>query len=106
MNNYKKDKGYIKQRLEYVSPVDYISELEEQIEDLQNENIFLRSHQKLDETFFKWNLEDASKEIETLNNKLEKIKEIINYYAVEDEDYSKIYNDEEKELLKVVEGDE
>ena len=38
MDNYKKDKGYIKQRLEYVSSVDYISELEEQIEDLQNEN--------------------------------------------------------------------
>lgn len=41
MNNYKKDKGYIKQRLEYVSPVDYISELEEKIEYLEylkNEN--------------------------------------------------------------------
>lgn len=41
MNNYKKDKSYIKQRLEYVSPVDYISELEEQIEYLEylkNEN--------------------------------------------------------------------
>ena len=41
MNNYKKDKSYIKQRLEYVSPVDYISELEEKIEYLEylkNEN--------------------------------------------------------------------
>lgn len=38
MDNYKKDKGYIKQRLEYVSPIDYISKLEEQIENLQNEN--------------------------------------------------------------------
>ena len=36
--NYKKDKSYIKQRLEYVNSVDYISELEEQIENLQNEN--------------------------------------------------------------------
>lgn len=35
--NYKKDKSYIKQRLEYVSPVDYIIELEEQIENLQQE---------------------------------------------------------------------
>lgn len=41
MNNYKKDKSYIKQRLEYVSPVDYISKLEEKIEYLEylkNEN--------------------------------------------------------------------
>lgn len=41
MSNYKKDKSYIKQRLEYVSPVDYISELEEKIEYLEylkNEN--------------------------------------------------------------------
>lgn len=83
MSNYKKDKSYIKQRLEYVSPVDYISELEEKIEYLE----YLKN------------------ENERLNNKLEKIKEIINYYAVENEDYSKIYNDEEKELLEVVEGD-
>lgn len=41
MSNYKKDKSYIKQRLEYVSPVDYISELEgkiEYLEYLKNEN--------------------------------------------------------------------
>ena len=41
MSNYKKDKSYIKQRLEYVPPVDYISELEEKIEYLEylkNEN--------------------------------------------------------------------
>ena len=37
MSNYKKDKSYIKQRLEYVNSVDYISELEEQIENLQIE---------------------------------------------------------------------
>lgn len=37
MDNYKKDKSYIKQRLEYVNSVDYISELEEQIENLQEE---------------------------------------------------------------------
>ena len=36
--NYKKDKSYIKQRLEYVSPVDYIIELEEKIDNLQQEN--------------------------------------------------------------------
>ena len=49
------------------------------------------------------NLEEENEE---LNNKFKKIKEVINYYAIEDEDYSKIYNDEEKELLKVLDGDE
>lgn len=37
--------------------------------------------------------------------KLEQIKECINYYAVENDDYSKIYNDEEKELLDILKGD-
>ena len=37
MSNYKKDKSYIKQRLEYVSPVDYIIELENKIEYLEEE---------------------------------------------------------------------
>ena len=37
MSNYKKDKSYIKQRLEYVSSVDYIIELEEKIEYLEEE---------------------------------------------------------------------
>ena len=34
---------------------------------------------------------------------LYKIKETINYYAVEDEDYSKIYNQEEQEIMKLLE---
>lgn len=42
-----------------------------------------------------------------LNNKykevLDKIKEIINHYAVENEDYSKIYNQEEKDILELLE---
>ena len=38
MSNYRKDRSYIKQRLEYVSPVDYISELEEKIDNLQQKN--------------------------------------------------------------------
>lgn len=39
MNNpYRKDRSYIKQRLEYVSPVDYIIGLENEIEILQQEN--------------------------------------------------------------------
>lgn len=34
---------------------------------------------------------------------LDKIKEVINHYAVEDEDYSKIYNQEEQEIMKLLE---
>lgn len=41
--NYKKDKSYIKQRLEYVSPVDYIIELENKIDNLQQENEILNN---------------------------------------------------------------
>lgn len=38
MNNpYRKDKSYIKQRLEYVNSVDYIIELENKIEYLEEE---------------------------------------------------------------------
>lgn len=45
--------------LDLIKVIDYITKL-------RNENIFLRSHQKLDETFFKWNLEDILKEKERL----------------------------------------
>lgn len=45
--------------------------------------------------------------LEEQNNKyknaLDKIKEIINYYAIENEDYSKIYNQEEQEIMKLLE---
>jgi hypothetical protein len=34
---------------------------------------------------------------------IDKIKEIINHYAVENEDYSKIYNQEETEIMKILE---
>ena len=34
---------------------------------------------------------------------LDKIKEIINHYAIENEDYSKIYNREEKDILELLE---
>ena len=37
-----------------------------------------------------------------LKDKLQKITECINYYAIENEDYSKIYNTEEKEILKII----
>ena len=46
-----------------------------------------------------------------LNSKesiIKEVRECINRYAIENEDYSKIYNDEEKELLEILDkvGDE
>ena len=43
------------------------------------------------------------KEYLKLKEVLDKIKEIINYYAIENEDYSKIYNQEEQEIMKLLE---
>jgi hypothetical protein len=34
---------------------------------------------------------------------IDKIKKTINYYAIENEDYSKIYNQEEQEIIKLLE---
>ena len=45
-NTYRKDRSYIKQRLEYVSPVDYIIGLENEIEILQQENERLIENRK------------------------------------------------------------
>lgn len=39
-----------------------------------------------------------------LTKKTENAIKCINHYAIEDEDYSKIYNDEEKELLSILES--
>lgn len=107
--NYKKDKSYIAQRLEYKDAVDYIEELEQQIEDLQNENIFLRSHQKLDETFFKWNLEDMIKEKERLNNnikyleiKIDKAIKLLQKYNNKEANYYAPV----QEVLDILGGDE
>lgn len=46
------------------------------------------------------------KDIEKFNKQkevLDKIKELINHYAIENEDYSKIYNQEEKDILELLE---
>lgn len=45
-NTYRKDRSYIKQRLEYVSPEDYIIGLENEIEILQQENERLIENRK------------------------------------------------------------
>lgn len=67
-NNYRTSEGYIKQRLEYVSPVDYISELEEQIENLQIEKEDYKSRCDKIEN-------NCKKSIEAINKKLESNKE-------------------------------
>lgn len=41
-------------------------------------------------------------EIERLNSIIKEVRECINHFAIENEDYSKIYNDEEKELLEIL----
>ena len=40
--------------------------------------------------------------IDNLNSIIKEVRECINHYAIENEDYSKIYNDEEKELLEIL----
>lgn len=39
---------------------------------------------------------------DNLKSIIKEVRECINHYAIENEDYSKIYNDEEKELLDIV----
>ena len=60
--------------------------------------------------------EEKDREIERLNKEtgqlrtaldskesiIKEVRECINRYAIENEDYSKIYNDEEKELLEIL----
>ena len=81
MSNYKKDRSYIKQRLEYVSPVDYISKLEEKteyLEYLKNENEILNNI-----------IDKQDRDITTLTKDKIKLKNII--------------NELEKYLIKVIE---
>ena len=54
-------------------------------------------------------LETSKEYIDMIEEELEKykaiikeVRECINHYAIENEDYSKIYNDEEKELLEIL----
>ena len=39
---------------------------------------------------------------DNLKSIIKEVKECINHYAIENEDYSKIYNNEEKELLEIL----
>ena len=48
---------------------------------------------------------NSQKEIERLNNIIKQIKKCIDYYAIENEDFSKLYNNEEIEILKIIGSD-
>lgn len=39
---------------------------------------------------------------DNLKSIIKEVRECINHYAIENEDYSKIYNNEEKELLEIL----
>ena len=53
------------------------------------------------------NVDDIQSIIDTnkiLQDRIDKAIKCINHYAIEDEDYSKIYSQEEQELLKIFIG--
>lgn len=50
-------------------------------------------------------IEDNYKEIERLNSIIKKVEECIDHYAIENEDFSKFYNNEEIEILKIIGSD-
>lgn len=68
-------------------------------------------HNLVRNTLKKENAEDIISEriswyemqIKKRNDILNKIKETVNYYAIENEDYNKIYNQEEQEIMKLLE---
>ena len=51
-------------------------------------------------TFETW--QKDIKENELLHSIIKEVRECINHYAIEEEDYSKIYNQEEQELLNIL----
>ena len=61
------------------------------------------------EYYSKKSSEDVKKtryERKKYKSMVEKAINCINYYAIEDDDYSKIYNEEEKDLLNILQGSE
>ena len=72
------------------------------------DNVNLKELEKLGFQYDKELLERErynQERISKLNNVIKEVRECINRYAIENEDYSKIYNDEEKELLEILEED-
>ena len=48
---------------------------------------------------------EIANERDRLNNIIKKVEECIDHYAIENEDFSKFYNDEEIEILKIIGSD-
>lgn len=57
--------------------------------------------------YYKYDYADfLYQKLEGFKSRIDKAVETINYYASEDDDCGKIYNDEEKELLDILKGDD
>lgn len=87
----KEDRGWLKSDIVFMETMPY-----KELSNVRNE--------------ITWHLvsNDCVEENEKLHSIIKEVRECINHYAIEDEDYSKIYNDEEKTILEIldkVEGD-
>lgn len=71
--NYRTNEGYIKQRLEYVSPVRYIKELETEIEKL---NYIIKNLDKMFEFYYLGNLKYDQDTVNEIYIKYIKLKEL------------------------------
>ena len=69
---------------------------------IHNENIILKEEIERQKEIIR-QLDIKNLELTTT---LKEVRECINHYAIENEDYSKIYNDEEKELLSILRGED
>ena len=67
------------------------------ITNLQEENKYLNNEIN--------NITDYARDLEDYKSRNEKAIEYIEHYAIEDEDYSRIYSIEERELLQILRGD-
>lgn len=50
-------------------------------------------------------INDTLEENKRLNNIIKQIEKCIDYYAIENDDFSKFYNNEEIEILKIIGSD-
>ena len=71
-----------------------IFEKDKEIERLNNQLDFIKDQNKY--------IDKLEKMVKERNTIIKEAKECINHYAIEDEDYSKIYNTEEKALLEIL----
>lgn len=87
----------------------YVKEQAEEIERLKEEYMILQNASDEVEEEKDREIERQKEIIRQLDIKnlelttiIKEVRECINHYAIENEDYSKIYNDEEKELLEIL----